>query len=199
MASGLRERKKRQTRDAIVREAMRLFAERGFDGVTIADIAEAAEIAPRTYFGYFPTKEDVVFHEHDEMLAGLETAIAARAEGETTLDAMRAWLAAVLVDHDPANELDRMRKQLVHESPALEVRSAANISEFERALRRGVATDLGDAPEDLRPRIVAAAATAALMALDEVGEELIAEREPMDIIDETLAFLEGGMGALRAK
>src|SRR3954465_14538770 len=118
MASGLRERKKRQTRETIVPEAMRLFAERGFDGVTIADIAEAAQIAPRTYFGYFPTKEDVVFHEHVELRESLEAAIAARAKGQTTLDVMRAGREGLLVDHDPADPLERLRKELVRATPA---------------------------------------------------------------------------------
>ena len=59
---GLRERKKRQTREAIAAAAMALFHERGFDAVTVADVARAADVSEKTVFNYFPTKEDLVFH-----------------------------------------------------------------------------------------------------------------------------------------
>ena len=97
---GLRERKKRQTRETIAREALLLFQERGFDGVTVADIAAAANIAPRTFFAYFPTKEDVLFAAHEEQLGGLSARLQERPAGETTVDALRDWLAEILKDHD---------------------------------------------------------------------------------------------------
>src|ERR687891_1371614 len=107
MTSGLRERKKQQTREAIHRAAMKLFAERGFDATTIADIAAAADIAPRTFFSYFPSKEDVVFHDFGLTFDAIKERIDERAEGESTMDALRAFLAGLFeqLDHrDPAEQ-----------------------------------------------------------------------------------------------
>jgi AcrR family transcriptional regulator len=73
---GLREEKKRQTRAALVAAATRLFAERGYDGTTVADIAAAAGVSTRTFFGYFPAKENVLFAGADERLRLMEAALA---------------------------------------------------------------------------------------------------------------------------
>src|ERR1041384_4302319 len=86
---GLRERKKQRTRRTIASEALRLFAERGYEETTIADIAEAADVSPRTFFSYFPSKEDVVFAEIDERLAEVREGVARRPAGETPLESMR--------------------------------------------------------------------------------------------------------------
>jgi AcrR family transcriptional regulator len=66
---GLRERKKQRTKEAIQREAMRLFKRQGYEETTIEQIASAAEISPSTFFNYFPTKEDVVIYDrYDPMV-----------------------------------------------------------------------------------------------------------------------------------
>src|SRR5258708_1989167 len=73
---GLREIKKRRTRQALIDSAMRLYREKGFDRVTVADIAHQAEVAPRTFFGYFETKEDVFLGLCDDRLQSLAEATA---------------------------------------------------------------------------------------------------------------------------
>src|SRR5687767_15680171 len=90
---GLRERKKQRTRERIVEAAFELFDERGFDGTTIADIAEAAEIAPRTFFSYFPSKDDVVFHDFEAGHAMVASWLRDREPGTNAIDALRAGLA----------------------------------------------------------------------------------------------------------
>src|SRR5919108_617781 len=100
--AGLRERKKQRTREAIVDAAFELFAQRGFEATTIADIAAAADIAPRTFFGYFATKEDVVTHDFAAVEASMRERLTNRAPGETTIDALREWVAGLMrsIDFD---------------------------------------------------------------------------------------------------
>ena len=81
LMEGLRERKKRQTRDAIAAAAMELFQARGFEEVTVADVARAADVSEKTVFNHFPTKEDLVFARGDE----LRDALLAPGEGEVLL------------------------------------------------------------------------------------------------------------------
>src|SRR4051812_44250827 len=163
--AGLRERKKQQTREAIVRAALALFAERGFEGTTIADIAEAADIAPRTFFGYFASKEEVVFHDFETILARFAEHLHGRAEGETAFDAMRSWIAEWSTLVDLADEQQRVRRRLVRTTPALEARERTNLARFEHELATAVAADLAVPAGSLRPHLVSSAATAALDAL----------------------------------
>jgi AcrR family transcriptional regulator len=198
---GLRERKKQRTRDAIVREAFALFRARGFDATTVAEIAEAADIAPRTFFAYFETKEAVVFHDFEEVRERFARRLHERGEGETTFDALRAWVADWLDQPGVLVRDERARRELIRATPALQVRERANAAVFERLVADGVAADLGLPPDALRPRLVAAAAAAALAALAEVGTPRggIDKARAMAVVDEALAFLEGGLKALRRR
>ena len=197
---GLRERKKQRTRDLIVRAAMDLFVARGFDGATVADIAAAADISPRTFFGYFPTKEDVVFHDHDELLAGLGERIRGRAPSEDTFDALRAWVLEIDVESRFERPEERARRRLIRETPALASRDRANLAAMEELLAEAVADDLGVDHGSLRPHLVSAAAVA---GLDAIGRRRDAEGDDGavpsagDVLDEALLFLKGGLDALR--
>ncbi|MFJ3219467.1 TetR/AcrR family transcriptional regulator [Kitasatospora sp. NPDC086801] len=98
---GLRERKKERTRETIAATAIRLFLDRGFDQVSITEIAEAAEVSRRTLFAYFPTKEDLVlqrFADHENEAARI---VRARPAGQPPLEALRAALLDALAHRDP--------------------------------------------------------------------------------------------------
>ncbi len=94
--AGLRERKKEKTRQALASAAMRLFAERGYEATTVADIAAAAEVSTRTFFAYFPSKEDVFFTGTRERLDLLRQAFAAHSAALPPLTAMRATLDQII-------------------------------------------------------------------------------------------------------
>jgi AcrR family transcriptional regulator len=202
--TGLRERKRQRTREAIVDAALRLFDERGFDHTTIADIAAEADIAPRTFFGYFPSKEAVVFDEFDETVAALEARLLEREEGETAIDAMRAWLVGFLASHDHEDDRSRCRRRVVESTAALQAHERGLMGRFEEILGEAVAIDLGEAPGTLRPRMVAAAAVAALTSLDAEQSQgrkkgLKSDADPMATIDEALAFVRAGVAELQAR
>jgi AcrR family transcriptional regulator len=93
-APGRRERKKALTRSQISDAATRLFLERGFDGVTVKEIADAADVSPTTVFKHFPTKEALVFDEDAEQQARLVAAVRDRTTGQGVIDAVEAHLLA---------------------------------------------------------------------------------------------------------
>jgi AcrR family transcriptional regulator len=202
-APGLRERKKQRTRDHIVAAAFRLFAERGYAETTLADIAAAADIAPRTFFAYFPSKEALLFCDAERDLRSLQEALDARPEGATAIERTREWIAGRL-EHWASDPDAEVRKRLVREVEALAAQERYVMGRFEAVLRRGVARDLGEQPEALRPTLVAAAAIAALGSLEEIhgaehtdGIEPATAAQQLAVLDEALVFLEGGIAALQ--
>jgi AcrR family transcriptional regulator len=96
VTEGLRERKKRETRETIAREAMKLFVRRGFDAVTVADVAHAARVSEKTVFNYFPAKEDLVLHGGAERLETLIEAIRARPPGASLVEPFRIGTMAFI-------------------------------------------------------------------------------------------------------
>jgi AcrR family transcriptional regulator len=193
---GLRERKKQRTRERIVEAAFELFDERGFEGTTIADIAEAADIAPRTFFSYFPSKDDVVFHDFEASHAMVASWLRDREPGVNTIDALHSGIAGMKGDMgDETLQEKRLRKRLVRENESLAAHSQHLMGKFADLIAEGVARDLGDEPGDLRPRLVAAAAAAAIGAIDDMPDD--DAHHSTDTIDSLLAFLRGGLAALQ--
>src|SRR3954470_16627148 len=101
--AGLRERKKEQTRRLIAESARRLFADRGFEQVTIAEVAQEADVAVQTVFNYFPTKEDLVYWRLSSFEAELLDSVRSREPGRSALEAFQTFLLAqqgLLGKHD---------------------------------------------------------------------------------------------------
>jgi AcrR family transcriptional regulator len=206
VTTGLRERKKQQTREAIHRAAMRLFAERGFEATTIADIAAAADISPRTFFSYFATKEEAVFPKFEMAFAEFDRAMSERPDGTTALAALREWIVQAAQQYMGDVDVARLEAQLRRESPAVAACDLQHMRRFERRLAEAVGEDFGEPPDALRPRLVAAAAMAALQASSDAADVIFEEdsakaqeliADPVAFIDDALRFLEGGLAALR--
>ena len=197
---GLRERKKEQTRRAIEDAAYALFAERGYQATTVADIAEAADVAPRTFFAYFPSKEDVLFADFDATATALAALLRDRAPGETTFDALRAWVAEMLPELEAQDDREALRHRLCEEHDAIAAHERHLMGRIEEIIAESVAADLGDDPGALRPRMVAAATIAALMAMrpdDPESEPTLSRQEKLARLDEALEFLSGGIATLQ--
>jgi AcrR family transcriptional regulator len=192
---GLRERKKEQTRRAIEDAAFRLFAERGFQATTVADIADAADVAPRTFFAYFPSKEDVLFADFDATAEALAERLRGRPPGESTFDALRDWITGLLPDLEADEDREALRHRLCSEYESIAAHERHLMARFEAIIAESVAVDLGDQPTDVRPRMIAAAAIAALMAMrpDDPGAEELPARQKLQRLDEALEFLRGGV------
>jgi AcrR family transcriptional regulator len=194
---GLRERKKQKTRDTIVKVALDLFAEHGYEQTTIAEIADAAEVSPRTIFAYFPTKEDIVFCQLPETRERLAKALRERPDGATALDALRDFIAGSL-DSDP-NAV--VRKRILASDETLRRGERARSGPFEQLMVEAIAEDLHADPDDIRPQIVAAAAAAAFTTVRERDPAALPEsdsvEQAMAAIDDVMHFLRGGLDALR--
>ncbi|HEX4361658.1 MAG TPA: TetR family transcriptional regulator [Pseudonocardia sp.] len=178
---GLRERKKLMTRVNILRAAQEMFAERGFDHVTVAEIADAVNVSPKTVFVYFPAKEDMVFDGEAEMRERLVERIRSRAPGETPLEAMGSLLRELLAAHDPpaVTGLDRLRR-IVGDSAVLKARMRLMWEHFEDALAVVLAEEAGDDRHAPRPRVAAAQLVLVfrLMASEDLLEYVLAHPEP---------------------
>jgi AcrR family transcriptional regulator len=207
---GLRERKKRETRDTIARVALELFDRQGFQHTTIAEIAAAADVSPRTVSSYFPAKEELAFADTADAFARLGAHLDARAPGETTAEALRAWITGELPDWDSRDEELRCHRRVVASSEALLSYEQHLRGEGQRLIAESIARDLGGSPDDLESRMAAAAtmATFDVLGAHRDAEELTPEEDPaldekrraeaLDLLDRALTFVGAGIRALQA-
>jgi len=193
---GLRERKKARTRRAIVRATLELTLEQGFAAATIPQIAERADVAPRTVSLYFPHKEEIVFAGAD---AALDRLVARLSDGPGDLvDRLRAWLTdeASQSDHD---DLAQLRYRAIALDRDLRTRDRVLMEAAEEKIAAAVADELGERPDGVGPRAFAAATLGMLtsvrdgFAAGDAGIDAAAE------LDRGLAFVRGGLAALRGR
>ncbi|HEX4864165.1 MAG TPA: helix-turn-helix domain-containing protein, partial [Acidimicrobiales bacterium] len=160
--------RKRRTRQAIQTAALELFAERGYRDTTINDIAERADVAPRTVTVHFPAKEELLFDTEPFTLDSLSERLAARLPHETALQALRDWMATTMTEADTTEsgrdgrfwERRALRARIINAEPDLLGRSRASYYPFERVLAEAIGGDLGQTGNGLIPRLAALSAVA---------------------------------------
>jgi AcrR family transcriptional regulator len=211
MAPGLRERKKQQTRELIAETARRLFAERGFERVSVAEIARAADVSEKTVFNYFPTKEDLVYWRLESFEEELLGTLRGRAAGESVLDAFvrfvrqpRGMLGQY--DAETRERLGRLTRVIV-ESPSLLAREQQIFAGYTASLAGLLAEETGASDEDVEPWVAANAMMGVHRRLVDYARERIVAgaghpqlaREIREQADRALALLERGLGGYAVK
>ena len=205
---GLRELKKEQTRQLISGTAWRLFADRGFDQVTVAEIARDAQVAEATVFNYFPSKEDLFYSRFEAFSARLADAVRDREPGEPALTAFRRALLeeggllaqAEAGDHEALARL-RTVNRVIAESPALLAREQQAFARSAADLAALLAAETGAPRDDLRPQVVANALLGLQRAVVDYVRGRVGTGESLDglaadvrkLTAEAFALLEHGL------
>jgi AcrR family transcriptional regulator len=180
---GLRERKKQQTRQLLAETARRLFSERGFEQVSVAEIARAANVSEPTVFNYFPTKEDLVYSGLEQFESELLEAISERAAGESVLEAFGRFVLEprgffTVDDENLAKELIALSR-MIATSPALLAREQQIFARNTNVLAELIAREANAQPGDIRPAVVASALIGVHWALVAYVREQLWQ-EPLD-------------------
>ncbi|MGW1654563.1 TetR/AcrR family transcriptional regulator [Streptomyces atratus] len=195
----LRERKKLQTRHRLLTAATELFAERGFDKVSVAEIAEVAEVSKMTVFNYFAGKEDLVLAPMEEHIGDVARVVRDRAPGESAAAAVRRQFLAAIEARDPSVGLSDAPvvlglRRLIQETPALLIRAHAfSMRSFD--LLAEVLVEEGEEPSVAR--IAAAQLIATRNALISANQMRLLAGEPADAVaPDAVALAERGFDLL---
>jgi AcrR family transcriptional regulator len=182
--SGLRERKKLETRQLLTEIALRLFAERGFEQVTVADIAAAANVSQKTVFNYFETKEDLALKGREEVEMELIRAVRDRGREEPVLAVVRKHVLAIAerMRALPAEHRDAFRR-VVATTPSVHARMRQMSLRSEDELALVLAAETGAPSNDVKPRIVASViGVLARLAFGMTGSQDTKRRSHVEIV-----------------
>ena len=159
--SSLRDRKKARTRELIGDTARRLFVERGFEAVTVAEIAREADVAEKTVFNYFPAKEDLFYGRLEAFEEEMLAAVRERRSGVSIVAAFRDFVmrtrGALQREDDEATTQLRAINRVIVDSPALQAREREIFARYTDSLAELMAKETGAAAGAVEPRVVASA------------------------------------------
>jgi AcrR family transcriptional regulator len=192
-ARSLRDRKKERTRHELMAAAVRLFAERGFEATTVDDIAAAADVSPRTFFRYFPSKVDALFADIEERQVRMQRALDERPEGEPLLETVRRVVLEFAGEFFADPDLFATRVRLMLEHPALLAHGLERMARLEEQIAAAVARELRAPETDIRPRLVGAAAIAAVRATSATWAARAGRGDPRELVNQAFDLIEGGL------
>ncbi len=201
---GLRERKKDETRRLLARVALDLFEERGFDNVSVAEIADAAGVSKKTVFNYFEVKEDLVLGSGKHHIEEPAAVVRQRPVGQTPHGAIRDYLLTALAERQPMTGLSGRPHvlrigRLVHTTPALAVRNMQYQDQSQHLLAKAL---VDEGASDLSAQLIAAQIhSAQQVLLAENTRRVMAGEHPDDIYPDAVTatqhafrWLERGLG-----
>jgi AcrR family transcriptional regulator len=176
---GRRDRRKRLTRTAISECGWRLFAARGFDAVTVAEIADAADVAVGTVFNYFPSKETILFDRADDLVTDLVSSVRDRPPGQGVAAAFRTWhdRAMGILTAPKADERTRRFLEIVAESPALRAHERELDDRYRQSLA-DVLARFGHGRTDPTPALLAAQLITLHRTIADLARDLILAGTP---------------------
>lgn len=196
MGEGLRERKKAETRQALVSAALHLADTLGPDRVTVEAIAEAAGVSPRTFFNYFTSKEDAIVGITPAHSSELLADLIARPEGESPLEALQATARSAAARLEAGADDWMRRRALFHRHPTLAGRHAARLAEVERGMVEEIARRTAlDPDRDPYPALVVAAALGAIRVAIGAWTSRARPGPLAEQLDEAFALLATGLPA----
>ncbi|HEY8477220.1 MAG TPA: TetR family transcriptional regulator [Chloroflexota bacterium] len=196
----LRERKKIETRQALEEAALRLFAAKGFDRVTVEEIAGTVGVSSRTFFRYFRSKEDLVLGPMLDVRRVIETALAERPAHEPVIEVLRRAMERLALHLDGLGpELSR-RSAIMRATPSLAARAVQLREAWRDLLVQAAAARLATDPTiDLRPHVAAAWAMAGLSAARDLREQGKSGRDLPSLLAEAYELLSGDLAGALAR
>ncbi|MER5561477.1 TetR/AcrR family transcriptional regulator [Streptomyces sp. NPDC048491] len=203
MAEGLRERKKRETRQRISDLATGLFLERGFDAVTIAEIAEVADVSVNTVYNYFPAKEDLFLDRSRGIVDRLSRWVRGRDDGESAAEAVLRELRAEVESVSPRVGLMEGYSRfmaVIDGSPALKARLWAVGQDVLANLEATLREEVGAGPGEPLPALIAGQINwVHQTVMSAIGREMMAGRDPRAVSREVLVLIDEMEGLLGDK
>lgn len=190
----LRERNKARARSEIAAAALRLFGDRGFEGVTVNEIVAAAGVSRRTFFRYFETKEDALLADYPELNIRL-TETLGNSDPEEPLEAVRAGLHRMADWYVERSEAVLERSRVIRDGLHLAARNLEFLSQWERAIASTLAGPIGEDPGEMLPRTAGAAVVGAFRAALTQWVRSSCSEDLHDLTDRALDLVADGIAA----